>query len=336
MPVGCPGDIHDPGERTPVTVQRIDDDTHFVDIRHLGRPGAIGTGVLEHAAGIALVDPGPTSCLEELRCRLEELGHALVDVDAILLTHIHLDHAMASGAIAREAPRARVYVHPRGARHMIDPSRLLASAERIYGSEMERLWGEFVPVPASSVVEVDEGHAVELGGRRLDVAYVPGHAKHHVAYHEEAAGTAWIGDVGGIRLPGGLPVPVTPPPDIDVEAWLASMDRVLARAPRRIVCTHFGPFDDPEAHFAELRRGLRKWAARVRESLDVDDPDRDDPDRDERRAREFAEWLKRDLATRMPSEVAGKYTATFGYEDSWWGLARYWRTRPSPAGGASS
>ena len=313
-----------------MNVQRIDADTRFVDIRHLGRAEAIGTGVLEHAGGIALIDPGPTSCLEALRTRLGELGRGLADVDGVLLTHIHLDHAMASGAIVREAPRARVYVHPRGARHMIDPSRLLASAERIYGREMERLWGEFVPVPARAVVEVDEGDAVELGGRRLEVAYVPGHAKHHVAYHETATGMAWVGDVGGIRMPGGLPVPVTPPPDIDVETWLGSMDRVLAWAPRRIVSTHFGPFEDVEAHFAELARGLRAWAALVSESLAGDDPDLEDPDRDAGRAREFADWLKRDLASRMPREIARKYTAAFGYEDSWWGLARYWRTRPGP------
>lgn len=308
-------------------VRRIDEDTRFVDIRHLGHAEAIGTGVLETGSGVALVDPGPTSCVEELRSRLDDLGHAPADVEAILLTHIHLDHAMASGAIVREAPRARVYVHPRGARHMVDPSRLLASAKRIYGGEMDRLWGEFVPVPAGAVVEVDEGDAVELGQRRLEVAYVPGHAKHHVAYHEPSTATAWVGDVGGIRMPGGIPVPVTPPPDIDVETWLESMDRVLAWEPRRIVSTHFGPFDDPESHFAELGRRLREWAARVHESLGGDDPDREDPDRDRERAVEFAEWLKRDLASRMPAEVAGKYTAAFGYEDSWWGLARYWRTR---------
>lgn len=305
----------------------IDESTRFVDLRHLGHAEAIGTGVLQLEGGVALVDPGPTSCLEELRARLDELGHAIGDVHAILLTHIHLDHATASGAIVREAPRARVYVHPRGARHMVDPDRLLSSARRIYGDEMERLWGEFVPVPTDAVVEVDEGDTVEPGDRRLEVAYVPGHAKHHVAYHEPATGTAWVGDVGGIRMPGGVPVPVTPPPDIDVETWLASMERVLAWAPRRIVSTHFGPFDDPESHFAELGRRLREWAARVHESLGGDDPDLEDPDRDRERAREFAEWLKRDLASRMSVETARRYTAAFGYEDSWWGLARYWRTR---------
>ena len=317
-------------------VRDIDDDTRFVDILHLGHAEAIGTGLLEHDGGVALIDPGPTSCLEELRARLHEIGHEMADVDAILLTHIHLDHAMASGAIAREAPGARVHVHPRGARHMVDPSRLLASAERIYGAELGRLWGEFVPVPAEAVVEVDEGDVIDLGSRRLEVAYVPGHAKHHVAYHEPATGMAWVGDVGGIRMPGGVPVPVTPPPDIDVEAWLESMDRVLAWGPRRIVSTHFGPFDDPREHFAELGRRLREWAARVDESLGGDDPDLEDPDRDRERARDFADWLKRDLADRMPAEIAARYTAAFGYEDSWWGLARYWRTRPRPTADTTS
>ncbi len=312
-------------ERGPATVLRLDARTAFVDLLHLGHPSAIGTGVLEFGEDLALVDPGPTACLERLRARLGELGRSLGDVRAVLLTHIHLDHATASGAIVREVPQARVYVHPRGAVHMIDPTRLLASAERIYGDAMADLWGEFVPVPAAAVVEVDQGDVVELGDRRLEVAYVPGHAKHHVAYFEPERGTAWVGDVGGIRIPPGLPVPVTPPPDIDVEVWKESMARVLAWRPDRIVPTHFGPSDDPPAHFAELARGLDAWAARVRESLR--EGEKEDAARDVERARRFAAWLEEDLRSRMAPGVVDAYTNAFGFEDSWWGLARYWRKR---------
>lgn len=310
-----------------MTVLALDDRTAVVDILHLGHPSAIGTGVLQYADGVALVDPGPTTCLDQLRARLGDLGRALRDVRAVLLTHIHLDHATASGAIVREVPEARVFVHPRGAVHMVDPTRLLASAHRIYGDALEGLWGEFVPVPAGSVVEVDEGDVIELGERKLDVAYVPGHAKHHVAYFEAASGTAWVGDVAGIRIPPGLPMPVTPPPDIDLEVWDDSMDRVMAWGPRRLVPTHFGPWDDPAAHFAELRRGLRDWAEEVRRSLDGDDSAADDPSRDAESARRFAGWAEADMRERMPSRSVDLYAAAFGFEDSWWGLARYWRKR---------
>ncbi len=318
-----------------MTIQRLDDRTAFVDLMHLGNPSAIGTGVLESGGGLGLVDPGPTACLERLRDRLREMGYAVGDVRAVILTHIHLDHATASGAIVREVPEARVFVHPKGAVHMIDPSRLLASAHRIYGDELERLWGEFVPVPAESVMEVDEGAVVELGERRLDVAYVPGHAKHHVAYFEEASATAWIGDVGGICIPPGAPIPVTPPPDIDIRTWNDSIDRVLAWGPRRIVPTHFGPSDDPGAHFNELRRALDAWAEWVRNSLEGEDPAAVDPARDRERARRFAVWAEAEARGRMPERAVDRYTAAFGFADSWYGLARYWRKRETRPEGRS-
>ena len=246
---------------------RIDERTAVVDVLHQGRAGVIGTGVIEGENAVALVDPGPEVCLPNLEAGLADLGYSLGDVGAVLLTHIHLDHATAAGAIVARVPGARVYVHPRGAVHMVDPSRLLASATRIYGDEMETLWGEFLPVPESAVMEVDEGDVIGIGGRSFEVAYTPGHAKHHVAYYEASQGTAWIGDVGGIRLVGGSVVPVTPPPDIDVEAWNESMDRVMAWNPDRLVPTHFGVVDEPRAHFESLRVGLGQWADFVRESL---------------------------------------------------------------------
>ena len=225
------------------SVQRIGGGASLVDVHFQDSPTIIGVGVLElPRGGIALVDPGPESRLDALRAGLAELGHTLHDVRAILLTHIHLDHATAAGAIVREAPHAVVHVHAVGAPHMVDPSRLLASAGRIYGDAMATLWGEFLPVPRGSLRVVDEGDAVVLDGRRVEVAYVPGHARHHVAYFEAATGTAWVGDVGGIRIRGGPAIPVTPPPDIDVGVWKASMDRVMAWAPERIVATHFGPY----------------------------------------------------------------------------------------------
>ncbi len=293
-------------------------DLHFQDCATI-----IGVGVLElPGGGIALVDPGPEARLDALRAGLAELGHALGDVRAVLLSHIHLDHATASGAIVREAPGAIVHVHAAGAPHMADPTRLLASAGRIYGDAMATLWGRFLPVPPSALRIVDQGDQVALGGRRFEVAHVPGHAKHHVAYFEAATGTAWVGDVGGIRIRGGPALPVTPPPDIDVEAWKASMDRVEAWRPERIVATHFGPYRDVRAHFAELRAEMDAWAGRVRASLD-DSGHADDS----ARARSFADWAGARLGERIPPEHAALYATASGFVDSWWGLARYWRKR---------
>ncbi|MCY3545784.1 MAG: MBL fold metallo-hydrolase [Gemmatimonadetes bacterium] len=310
------------GAATPA-VHDIGSGAAMVDLHHQGSPSIIGVGVLElPAGGVALVDPGPEARLHALRDGLAALGRTLEDVRAILLTHIHLDHATAAGAIVREAPGAVVHVHAVGAPHMADPSRLLASAGRIYGDAMATLWGEFLPVPRESIRVVDEGDAVAPGGRRFEVAYVPGHAKHHVAYCEAATGTAWVGDVGGIRIRGGPAIPVTPPPDIDVALWKASMDRVTAWRPERIVATHFGPYGDVEAHFAELAGELDAWALRVRESLN-DDAFANDHER----ARAFSDWVARRVAEQVSPAHTELYGTASGFFDSWWGLARYWRKR---------
>ncbi len=299
----------------------------MVDLYFQGRPTIIGVNVLELGDGIALVDPGPEARLGALRAGLAEMGRSLDDVRAVLLTHIHLDHATAAGAIAREAPGATVYVHALGARHMADPARLLASAGRIYGDAMATLWGDFLPVPWSALRVVDEGDVVALGGRRLEVAYVPGHAKHHVAYYEAATGTAWVGDVGGIRIGNGPALPVTPPPDIDVELWKMSMERVMAWAPERIVATHFGAYGNVQEHFAELREGLDAWAGWVRGSLAGGGAGGGGTRGDVERARDFAAWVVEGLGGAVSETLLDQYATASGFPDSWWGLARYWRKR---------
>lgn len=305
---------------------RLDGDTAVVDLLHQGAEGVIGTGVLETEDGVALVDPGPEACLGALRDGLSALGRSLEEVRAVLLTHIHLDHATAAGAVVRAVPGAVVHVHAAGAPHMIDPVRLLASAERLYGDAMATLWGEFAPVPADAVREVGEGDEVVLGGRRLEVAYVPGHAKHHVAYYEPATETAWLGDVGGIRIGGGPAIPVTPPPDIDSALWIASMRRVLDWRPRRIVPTHFGPYDDPAPHFAQLERALQDWTASVRASLA--DPSADPNEA----AARFARDVRMRLRAEAGRDLADRYAVASSFEDSWRGLARHCRQ----AGGAEN
>ena len=183
-----------------------------------------------------LVDPGPESSLPTL---LEAIGDE--QPRAILLTHIHLDHAAATGAMVARWPDLQVYVHERGAPHLIDPSKLLASAERLYGDQLEYLWGKILPVPEANVHVLSGGETV-LGMR---VAYTPGHASHHVAYLHEESGTAFTGDVAACRIPpSNLVVPPTPPPDIDVELWEESLDTIAAWAPERLALTHFGAIED--------------------------------------------------------------------------------------------
>lgn len=224
-----------------------------IDLMHLGRPRVIGCWQV----GDVLVDPGPESCLPTL---LEALGGERPR--ALLLTHIHLDHAGASGALVARWPDLEVYVHKRGAPHLIDPSRLMESASRLYGDDMDRLWGDMTPVPEQNLRVLD-GDAMLRNGR-FEVTYTPGHASHHVSYLHD--GTAFVGDVGGVRINSeSLTVPPTPPPDIDVEAWHRSIERVLRWRPERLAMTHFGESTDVEKQLAEVGTRLDNWAGRVGE-----------------------------------------------------------------------
>ena len=223
-----------------------------IDVRHLGRAHVI----CAHQVDGMIVDPGPASSVDELLAALGDEAPR-----ALLLTHIHLDHAGAAGVLARAFPSLTVYVHERGARHLIDPSRLLASVERLYGEDMERLWGEVAPVPAERVQALSGGETVE--GMR--VAYTPGHASHHVCYLHEDTGEAFVGDVAGVRLPGSTyTIAPTPPPDIDVEAWLSSIDEVEGWSPTALCLTHFGRHEDVSGQLERARVSLRERAELAR------------------------------------------------------------------------
>ena len=183
-----------------------------LDLNFLGRPGAIAAGLIDGPGGLALVDPGPASCLDGLRASLVRHGHRLEDVDTVLVTHIHLDHSGGVGVLARSNPRLQVYVHRRGAPHVVDPSKLVSSASRLYGDRMGPLWGEILPVPAEKVHALDGGEALQVAGVEVHVAYTPGHASHHVSYFDRDSGVAFVGDTAGVRLmPGGFVLPPTPP-----------------------------------------------------------------------------------------------------------------------------
>jgi glyoxylase-like metal-dependent hydrolase (beta-lactamase superfamily II) len=292
----------------------------MIDDLHLGRPEVVATYVLLGDQP-ALVDPGPASTLENLEAGLRERGITPESIQAILLTHIHLDHAGASGSLVRRYPHIHVYVHERGAPHLIDPERLLRSAKRIYGDLMDTLWGEFLPVPADRLTMLRGGETIRLGERSLRVFDAPGHATHHVMYIEEAGGAAFVGDVTGIRMPNSQYVrPATPPPDIDLESWWLTLETLERQHPKMLLLTHFGPAYDPHRHIAEVRRRTALWAEAVGEWVQAGVPDEEQV----ARLRALAE-AELDPAMN-PTEVE-RYSYAASVEMSWQGLVRYWRKR---------
>lgn len=246
-------------------------DTWCLDLHFQGRPRAVAAYLLAYGDDLLLVETGPGSALAALEAGVRAAGFALEELTGVAVTHIHLDHAGAAGAVLRRAPRARLYVHPRGAPHMIDPSKLVASAARIYGADMDRLWGAFEPVPAERVTVLGDGDPVPCGRRVLTALFTPGHAVHHVALHEAERGDVYAGDVAGVRVSPRvrMVVPPTPPPDVDVPAWRASLARIRALAPRRLLLTHFGAFGDVGWHLDDCLARLYAWTGYVEGRLDA-------------------------------------------------------------------
>jgi len=224
-----------------------------IDVCHLGNPGVICCFRQDDV----IVDPGPASSVATL---LEGLDGFVPR--AILLTHVHLDHASASGLLMERWPETELWVHELGAPHMIDPERLLASASRLYGDRMDELWGEILPVDASRVRALGGGE--QIGD--WEVAYTPGHARHHVSYLHRPSMTAFTGDVAGMRIAEGPVLPPTPPPDIDPAAWRLSIDTIDAWKPETLALTHFGEFGDVGVHLDSLRRNLdmvERWESEL-------------------------------------------------------------------------
>ncbi len=294
---------------------------HLVDVMHLGNPHVIAAAVLEVGAGLAIVDPGPESSLASVVTALEQSGRTLRDVQYLLLTHIHLDHAGATGAIVRRHPGITVYVHERGAPHLADPTKLLASAGRLYGADLERLWGEVVPVPAANLKPLQGGERLALGPVTIEVAYTPGHAWHHVSYLHAPTGTAFVGDTAGIRISGRDYVfPPTPPPDIDLETWHASLEPIRHWNPERLFLTHFGPSGAVGQHLEELQHRLAQWSDWVHASLSR-------PGDDASHAAAFVRAAGDDVRHHLPAAEAARFEQGAGLKFCWYGLARYWRKR---------
>lgn len=295
----------------------------YVDLNFRDRPEIIATAILHGPAGVALVDPGPATTLGNLTAALEKKGIRFDDVRQILVTHIHLDHSGGVGTILEKHPHIEVVVHGRGAPHLADPSKLLASAGRLYAQDMDTLWGEVKPVPATHLKVVDGGETLSVVGREIEVEYTPGHASHHVSYLDTAARVAFVGDTAGIRKGSGVYVmPPTPPPDIDLDAWRDSAQKILAWDPDTLFLTHFGPHHGARQHFQALFENIEAWSRIARRLL------ADAALSDEERQKRFTDEAFVELKRRVGETEAVDYTKAGGLNYSWLGLARYWKKRP--------
>lgn len=240
--------------------RQLADDLWLIDTQFQGERGIIASYLLAGRDGLALVDVGSAASVNELLAGVRAAGFDPANITSLILTHVHLDHAGATGPLVRALPYARVYVHRIGAPHLVDPSKLISSATRIYGDQMERLWGHMEPVPAERLTIVDDGDEITAGTRRLRALYTPGHAIHHIALYDEAHHVAFPGDVAGVSIEGVEFVrPPTPPPDLSLEDWDASISRLEALSIDTLYLPHFGEVSATRRHFADLRRRLHEW-----------------------------------------------------------------------------
>lgn len=250
-------------------IDQLDSRLGLIDLEFQEQPQVIASYALGDSDDLGLVETGPTTTLPALIQGLEEVG-GLERLKTVVVTHIHLDHAGALGELLARVPHLRAYVHRVGAPHVIDPTKLLNSAARIYGNQMDLLWGSVRPAPADQVIAVDEGDIIRVGGEDLTVIYTPGHASHHIALWSPRRRAVFTGDVAGVRLPCSEHVrPPTPPPDIDLGLWRESVARLLALQPETLYLTHFGPHaDNVKAHFETLLERLDAWTELVRLGLE--------------------------------------------------------------------
>ena len=281
-----------------------------IDLHHQA-PGIVASYLLDTEDGPALFDCGPTTTIPHLKAGLAERGLDLTDIRHLLLSHIHLDHAGAAGVLVRQSPWLQVHVSEIGAPHIVDPSRLDASARRLYGHAFDELWGELAPVPSANV------HVVGENVVGLACFPTPGHASHHVSYLD-GDGTLYAGDAAGVRLPGGTFVmPPCPPPEFDLEAWERTIAQMERRVPSRLALIHFGVFDEVQEHLGSLRSALASWSERVDHGMDEE---------------AFIAAARHDVAQTDP-ELVDEYQRAGPYWHHFRGIERYWRKRREAVAG---
>jgi glyoxylase-like metal-dependent hydrolase (beta-lactamase superfamily II) len=282
----------------------------------------VGSYLLAGNNELALIDPGPGSTLEALLEGVRRAGFDAQELTHILLTHVHLDHAGVAGSLARRIPQAQILVHQLGAPHLLDTSRLIASAQRIYGERMQALWGEIEAVPAEQLRALEGNEILNVAGRRLEVHYAPGHAIHHVIFFDVHSGELFAGDVAGVRLQGiDFVRPPTPPPDLDLEAWSASLDLIKHLRPDVLYIGHYGAVRNITSHLASLRERLYGWGDFVLGAMNEGKNEEEiiallikqaNPEL-ERVSRTFHDVVRYDIATNYPMTVQG--------------YMRYWRKK---------
>lgn len=237
---------------------------HILDTRHLGRPGIVAATAVETKEGVALFDTGAESTFENVIVDLGKAGFAVEDVRHVFLSHIHFDHA---GAAWRFAERnARIYVHPRGAPHLIDPAKLIESATRIFGDDMQRLWGKIAPVPQGRVTVLQDNEVVRVAPFAIRAIDTPGHASHHCVYHWDD--NVFGGDIAGVRIGGGPPIPPFVPPELQIESWLESIQKIRALRPANLYLPHFGKVTGsvPD-HLDALEERVSRWSKWLRDKI---------------------------------------------------------------------
>jgi glyoxylase-like metal-dependent hydrolase (beta-lactamase superfamily II) len=283
-----------------------------IDLHHQA-PGIVASYLLETDDGPVLFDCGPTTTIPHLKAGLAERGLDLAEIRHLLLSHIHLDHAGAAGVLVRQSPWLQVHVSDIGAPHLVDPTKLEASARRLYGDAFDALWGELAPVPPENVHVVGER---VLG---LECFPTPGHAWHHVSYLD-ASGTLYAGDAAGVRLRGAhFVMPPCPPPELDLEAWERSVGEIELRAPSRLALIHFGVVADVEEHLSSLRATLGRWGERVEDGMDEE---------------AFVAAARYDVSQTDP-ELVDQYERAGPYWHHFRGIERYWRKRREASAAAS-
>lgn len=291
---------------------------HVVDLEHQGLEGAIGATLIAGDEPV-LVDPGPATTLEALEAGLVSFGVPLSELRQLCLTHVHLDHAGAAGHLVARYPRLTVHVHVDAAPHLVDPTRLVASTRRTFGEAHDRLWGEVRPVPAARLRVWRPGERGPLPWLRA--LPTPGHIDHHLAWLDEPDGTLVAGDALGIILAPGAPVhPPTPPPAVDLAAWLSTLDELVAVGPERAVVSHFGLHGDPRGRASELAGALVALAGRVRQALARGEADTD--------ALRYEDEVRARLAEHLARERVDRYFDIFAAATDYAGMRRFLEKNP--------
>jgi glyoxylase-like metal-dependent hydrolase (beta-lactamase superfamily II) len=292
---------------------------HLIDSLHLNTPGVICVAVIETAPdNLIMIDCGPANVFENVVSELRRRGLHPEHVRQLFATHIHLDHNGGAWRWQKEFGTI-IHVHPKGAPHMVDPARLVGSATRIYGDQMDYLWGAIEGIPEYAVRNTQDGEVIQIGALDLRVVETPGHAQHHNAYWLSSERLLFAGDIAGVAVGGGPILPPCPPPDIDIEAWHSSIAKIQKIEPDRLALTHFGLFTNPKAHLKELSDRLSAWAEWMKNALRAGKSE-------EIIVPEFQQFTEQEL---LRSGIGEKGVAVYEQADpaamSVTGLSRYWK-----------